>query len=286
MAQAIEAQREGAEVYHGAALCAEKAWADGRSSDDIAFNAGPLMNGRVAKVGFSPSWGLMEAYEYDEDACSAGRAVATPSPARRFKGGGSERPRPPRAAFNVEWCALQRHECGQLAPGGNRDGAGDRGSEGRRGGVSRRGAVRGEGGGAAGARQHAAGPAPAGGGRLPLADIEEVGYHRATGFVWLRQKKALTHTFKQIGRQVSYGTEVTAFVEDRKMKRMTGVKSKELLIWITLCDMYIDKDDPSKITFKTPTGLGRTFPVSAFEKEDGGKAKAAAGGGKEALVAK
>ena len=123
-------------------------------------------------------------------------------------------------------------------------------------------------------------------GLLPLADIEEVGYNRATGFVWLRQKKALTHTFKQIGRQVSYGTEVTAFVEDRKMKRMTGVKSKELLIWITLCDMYIEKDDPSKITFKTPTGLGRTFPVSAFEKQDDGKAKAAAADGKEAVVAK
>lgn len=123
-------------------------------------------------------------------------------------------------------------------------------------------------------------------GLLPLADIEEVGYNRATGFVWLRQKKALTHTFKQIGRQVSYATEVTAFVEDRRMKRMTGVKSKELLIWITLSDMYIDKDDPSKITFKTPTGLGRTFPVSAFEKQDDGKAKAAAADGKEAVVAK
>uniref|UniRef100_M8CND0 Uncharacterized protein n=1 Tax=Aegilops tauschii TaxID=37682 RepID=M8CND0_AEGTA len=143
-------------------------------------------------------------------------------------------------------------------------------------------------------------------GLLPLAGIQEVGYNRATGFVWLRQKKALTHTFKQIGRQVSYATEkkalthtfkqigrqvsyateVTAFVEDRKMKRMTGVKSKELLIWITLCDMYIEKDDPSKITFKTPTGLGRTFPVSAFEKQDDGKAKAAAADGKEAVVAK
>ena len=125
-------------------------------------------------------------------------------------------------------------------------------------------------------------------GLLPLADIEEVGYNRATGFVWLRQKKALTHTFKQIGRQVSYATEVTAVVEDRKMKRMTGVKSKEMLIWITLCDMYIDKDDPSKITFKTPTGLGRTFPVSAFGKEDDGKAKApaaaAAVDGKEAAA--
>ena len=127
-------------------------------------------------------------------------------------------------------------------------------------------------------------------GLLPLADIEEVGYNRATGFVWLRQKKALTHTFKQIGRQVSYATEVTAVVEDRKMKRMTGVKSKEMLIWITLCDMYIDKDDPSKITFKTPTGLGRTFPVSAFGMEDDGKAKAPAAAasaeGKKATVAK
>jgi len=104
-------------------------------------------------------------------------------------------------------------------------------------------------------------------GLLPLADMEEVGYNRATGFVWLRQKKALTHTFRQIGRQVSYAAEVTAFVEDRRMKRMTGVKTKELLIWVTLSDMFIDKDDEAKITFKTPTGLGRTFPVSAFAKE-------------------
>ncbi|KAF7033752.1 hypothetical protein CFC21_044826 [Triticum aestivum] len=80
---------------------------------------------------------------------------------------------------------------------------------------------------------------------MPLADIEEVGYNRSTGFVWLRQRKALTHT-----------TEVTALVEDRKMKCITGVKSKEPLVWVTVCDMYIDKNDHSKITFKTPTGLG------------------------------
>lgn len=128
-------------------------------------------------------------------------------------------------------------------------------------------------------------------GLLPLADMEEVGYNRSTGFVWLRQKKALTHTFRQIGRQVSYAAEVTAFVEDRRMKRMTGVKTKELLIWVTLTDMFVDKDDASKITFKTPTGLGRTFPVAAFAKEgDDVKAKpkeaaAAAGNGKEPAAA-
>uniref|UniRef100_J3KXJ9 DUF538 family protein n=1 Tax=Oryza brachyantha TaxID=4533 RepID=J3KXJ9_ORYBR len=126
-------------------------------------------------------------------------------------------------------------------------------------------------------------------GLLPLAEMEEVGYNRATGFVWLRQKKSITHTFKQISRQVSYAAEVTAFVEDRRMKRMTGVKTKELLIWVSLSDMYIDKDDPSKINFKTPTGLGRTYPVEAFAKEDDGKAKlpaaaAAAANGKETAV--
>jgi hypothetical protein len=104
---------------------------------------------------------------------------------------------------------------------------------------------------------------------LPLAEMEEVGYNRATGFVWLRQKKSLVHTFKQIGRQVSYATEITAFVEDRRMKCLTGVKSKELLIWVTLSDMFIDKDDPTKITFKTSTGLRRTFPVAAFANEEG-----------------
>ncbi|EEE54097.1 hypothetical protein OsJ_00845 [Oryza sativa Japonica Group] len=119
-------------------------------------------------------------------------------------------------------------------------------------------------------------------GLLPLADMEEVGYNRATG------RRAITHTFKQISRQVSFAAEVTAFVEDRRMKRVTGAKTKELLIWVSLSDMFIDKDDASKITFKTPTGLGRTYPVDAFAKEDDGKGKvpaaAAAANGKETAV--
>ncbi|XP_058095325.1 uncharacterized protein LOC131240844 [Magnolia sinica] len=113
-------------------------------------------------------------------------------------------------------------------------------------------------------------------GLLPLEDILEVGYNRAAGFVWLRQKKKRDHVFRKIGRTVSYAPEVTAFVENYRMKKMTGVKSKELLIWVTLSDMYIDDPSSGKITFKTPSGLGRTFPVSAFEpeeekKEDKGK---------------
>ena len=52
--------------------------ADGRSSAGVAFNAGPVMNRRVSRVGFSASTraGFMEAFECDTDACSAGHAAS------------------------------------------------------------------------------------------------------------------------------------------------------------------------------------------------------------------
>uniref|UniRef100_A0A5B6YIU2 DUF538 family protein n=1 Tax=Davidia involucrata TaxID=16924 RepID=A0A5B6YIU2_DAVIN len=105
-------------------------------------------------------------------------------------------------------------------------------------------------------------------GLLPLDDLVEVGHNETTGFVWLKQKKKKEHKFRLIGRNVSYDTEVTAFVDDRRMRRLTGVKSKELLIWISISEIYIADPSSGKITFGTPTGISRSFPVSAFEIED------------------
>ncbi|KAL5060886.1 hypothetical protein RYX36_032490 [Vicia faba] len=105
-------------------------------------------------------------------------------------------------------------------------------------------------------------------GLLPLKDITEVGYNEETGFVWLKQKNSITHKFEKIGKLVSYATEVTAHVEKGKIKKLNGVKTKELFIWITLSDIYVDDPPTGKITFQTPTGLSRTFPVSAFEVEE------------------
>ncbi|KAH7866949.1 hypothetical protein Vadar_027084 [Vaccinium darrowii] len=105
-------------------------------------------------------------------------------------------------------------------------------------------------------------------GLLPLEDILECGYVKETGFVWLRQKKKKDHKFEKIGRLVSYATEVTAVVEPNKIKKLTGVKAKELLIWLTLTEIYVNDPPTGKITFKTPTGLSRTFPVGAFEVEE------------------
>ncbi|XP_030511387.1 uncharacterized protein LOC115725883 [Rhodamnia argentea] len=105
-------------------------------------------------------------------------------------------------------------------------------------------------------------------GLLPLDDVVEVGYNRSTGFVWVRQRKPKVHRFPAISRSVSYDAEVTAFVGDRRMKRLTGVKSKELLFWVTISDIYVNPNDPGKIAFANTTGLSRSFPVSAFEEEE------------------
>ncbi|KAJ4968692.1 hypothetical protein NE237_015393 [Protea cynaroides] len=117
-------------------------------------------------------------------------------------------------------------------------------------------------------------------GLLPLKDIEECGYVKETGFVWLKQKNKIEHKFEKIGKVTSYANNVTAYVEPKKIRKLTGVKVKELLLWITLTNIYVN-DPPSddKITFKSSAGICKTFPVSAFqieEKYDQGTATATA----------
>lgn len=107
-------------------------------------------------------------------------------------------------------------------------------------------------------------------GLLPLDEMTEVGYNESTGFVWLKQKNKTEHKFKAIGRTVSYDKEVTAFVENCRMRKVTGVKSKEILLWITVSEIYINQEptDSGKITFASTSGLYRSFPISAFEQEE------------------
>ncbi|KAM7481819.1 hypothetical protein LguiB_006402 [Lonicera macranthoides] len=98
-------------------------------------------------------------------------------------------------------------------------------------------------------------------GLLPLKDIEECGILRDTGFVWLKQKNSTEHKFEKVGKLVSYAPE-------GKIKNLTGVKTKEFLMWVSLKDIYLDNPPTGKLTFQTPKGLYRTFPASAFEIEE------------------
>lgn len=104
-------------------------------------------------------------------------------------------------------------------------------------------------------------------GLLPLEELLEVGYNRDLGFMWLIQRKKKEHMFKEIKQLVSYATEVAAFVEHRKLKKITGVKTRELLLWLSVIEVFIGDPSSGKITFKTGTGLSDSFPVTAFELE-------------------
>ncbi|ESQ39765.1 hypothetical protein EUTSA_v10001064mg [Eutrema salsugineum] len=104
-------------------------------------------------------------------------------------------------------------------------------------------------------------------GLLPLDTMTEIGFNKSTGYFWIKMKNKVQHRFKGIGKTVSYDSEVTAFVENRRMRTITGIKSKELLIWFTVSEIFVDEQDPKQISFANPTGLARSFLVSAFEEE-------------------
>uniref|UniRef100_A0A0D9XLK6 DUF538 domain-containing protein n=1 Tax=Leersia perrieri TaxID=77586 RepID=A0A0D9XLK6_9ORYZ len=104
-------------------------------------------------------------------------------------------------------------------------------------------------------------------GMMPLRELEECGLVRETGFVWMKQKKPYEHYFRGTGTKVRYDTEVTAFVEEGRMKRMTGVRSKQLLLWVPIVEMSLDGEARDKIYFKSSVGIGRSFPASAFADE-------------------
>ena len=84
----------------------------------------------------------------------------------------------------------------------------------------------------------------------------------------MKQKKPYQHFFTGSNTLVSYATEVTAYVEKFKMKKMTGVKSKQLLLWIPIAEMSIDDPDHKKIYFNTPLGIGKFFPITAFMTQE------------------
>ncbi|KAI4303097.1 hypothetical protein MLD38_038767 [Melastoma candidum] len=102
----------------------------------------------------------------------------------------------------------------------------------------------------------------------PDLSLEEYGFVKAIGLVWLKLRN---RTERRILNNivVSYDTVVSAYVEPGKVRRLTGVRAKEFLIWMKLTEIQVGKDDGfGSITFKTPIGISRSFPVSMFVDDD------------------
>ncbi|KAK8629282.1 hypothetical protein V6N13_078129 [Hibiscus sabdariffa] len=104
-------------------------------------------------------------------------------------------------------------------------------------------------------------------GILPV-EIIEFGRNRTTGFVWMKLKNKKQHKFKQINKVVSYDREISFFVENGSISKLTGVKRKELFIWVRISSMFIEDPSSGNISFAVPGGLKAQLPISAFELEE------------------
>ncbi|KAI4306392.1 hypothetical protein L6164_029673 [Bauhinia variegata] len=101
-------------------------------------------------------------------------------------------------------------------------------------------------------------------GLLPLADVIEIGFVRSTGYMWILQKKKVEHSFKLISKLVSYDSEINGYVQNKKIKKLKGVKAKELMLWPPVGEIIVDDPPTGKIHFKSFAGITKTFPVEAF----------------------
>ncbi|CAA7026006.1 unnamed protein product [Microthlaspi erraticum] len=105
---------------------------------------------------------------------------------------------------------------------------------------------------------------------LSNQEIEECGYVKDTGFVWLKHKQkdakgTNQDRFRFDNVVVCFEAEVTAYFEPNKIKKLTGVKAKEFVVWISLGEIHVNRSS-GLITFKTQVGLlSKSLPLSVFE---------------------
>uniref|UniRef100_A0A2N9HJT0 Uncharacterized protein n=1 Tax=Fagus sylvatica TaxID=28930 RepID=A0A2N9HJT0_FAGSY len=96
-------------------------------------------------------------------------------------------------------------------------------------------------------------------GLLPLADIIEVGFVRSTGYMWILQKNKVEHNFKMISKLVSYGTEITGYVEKKRIKKLKGVKAKELMLWPPVSEISVVDPPTRKNSIQKPRRHHQNF---------------------------
>ncbi|KAM7275112.1 hypothetical protein ACFE04_016978 [Oxalis oulophora] len=101
-------------------------------------------------------------------------------------------------------------------------------------------------------------------GLLPLANVIEVGYVKTTGYMWIVQEKKVEHEFKMVSKLVSYDKEIHGYIGNKRIKKLKGVKAKELIVWPPVSEIVVEDPASGKIQFKSLAGITKTFPVEAF----------------------
>ncbi|KAG1358644.1 hypothetical protein COCNU_08G000900, partial [Cocos nucifera] len=71
-------------------------------------------------------------------------------------------------------------------------------------------------------------------------------------------------SFKIVSKLVSYATEINSYIEKHRIKKLKGVKAKELLLWPPINEITVNDPPIEKIHFKSLTVVTKTFPIKAF----------------------
>lgn len=99
---------------------------------------------------------------------------------------------------------------------------------------------------------------------LGLGQIEEFGFNRSTGFYWLKQKTKTERKVDKVGT-CYYDTQLSGFIEPRRLSKITGAKGKELFLTLTVSEILVGVPSSDKVKFISTTGIYRVHPVAAFQ---------------------
>ncbi|KAI9076100.1 hypothetical protein K1719_041914 [Acacia pycnantha] len=58
------------------------------------------------------------------------------------------------------------------------------------------------------------------------------------------------------------------YVEKWKMKKTSGIKSKQMLVWVSNTEMFMEQTNPDKIVFKTPVGIGKSSDHFLYDQRN------------------
>ena len=72
------------------------------------------------------------------------------------------------------------------------------------------------------------------------------------------------HQFKTIDVLVNYDTEIHGYIEKMKIKKLKGVKTKDLIFRPPVIEIKVDETSSEKIHFRSVAGFSKTLPVEAF----------------------
>ncbi|XP_015065353.1 uncharacterized protein LOC107010586 [Solanum pennellii] len=101
-------------------------------------------------------------------------------------------------------------------------------------------------------------------GIFPVVDVIEVGFVKNTGYMWIKQAKKVVHKFKMLPSPASYDTEISGYIEKKRIKKLKGMKAKGPIVSPSVTEMIVEDPPTGNIQLKGLAGISITIPLEYF----------------------